>query len=170
MVNQPAERPNEIDVRVPAADHAADVDLSVAALEAAIDREVEALDLVLLRLSTLRLLMAAGRHRMVPTALSDLEVSFDAFEQVADQCRRTLLQAGHATFEDAIEARAEDRRLVLIARVAALRTGHRDLRGAVSATAGSARTALRQTAAADPDGALALPLVSAGHPFLTGER
>ena len=83
------------------------------ALDDALDREIDQLDTVLLRLTTLRLLMAAGKHHMVDRAVRDLEGSMALFEDAEAGARSALTSHGFESITEASEAAEAAARLRL---------------------------------------------------------
>lgn len=113
-------------------------------LDHALENEIAELDTVLLRLTTLRLLMAAGRHRMIDRAVAELEDAFGEFEAAERRTRDSLDESGLETIDEAadrsgdelLRARLQDQR-------AQLRTLHRDVRVALSSTGAAASRSLK---------------------------
>lgn len=137
-------------------------------LDEALDREINELETVLLRLTTLRLLMAAGKHRLVDRAAAELEAAMDSFEHAEEALVDVLDGAGFDSLETAVAARDVDGRPVLEQRAGLLRSLHRDVRVAL-ATTGAAAERAAAVAANQLDGLATMPTARrrSTNPFFT---
>ena len=137
-------------------------------LNDALDSEIQELDTVLLRLTTLRLLMAAGKHQMVERSVVELDDAMSAFE-VSEREAVDLLRAhGYETLSEAAGERPPAERGPMEGRAARLKALHREVRVALATTGAAAERALR-SATDHLDGAPQPTLVTHRHPFLTGD-
>lgn len=116
-------------------------------LDEALAREQRELDTVLLRLTTLRVLLASGKHRLVDRALEDLQDAMAGFEAAEAQSVAVLHSDGHETVSDAAEGLDDDHRDAVARRTAELRALHREVRIALASTATATERALRASAA-----------------------
>ena len=137
------------------------------ALDEALDREIEELDSVLLRLTTLRLLMAAGKHEMVDRAISELEGSMACFEAAESAALTSLSEKGHSDLSSATSTLAPEERAKVERRAAKLRRLHRDVRVAMASTGAAAERAIR-SAALQFEGLELVPQ-RRNNPFLTSD-
>ncbi|MFV2040278.1 MAG: hypothetical protein ACC660_08540 [Acidimicrobiales bacterium] len=135
----------------------------------ALDVEIHELDTVLLRLTTLRLLMATGKHGLVDRAVDELGQSMEAFEAAERRAIGALDDCGFQTIDEAAAAQEVDVRVGLERRAATLRARHRDVRVALATTGAAAERSLRQAAQHISGDVAARPLAHNRHPFLTGE-
>ncbi len=142
-------------------------DAHMLALDEALDREIEELDSVLLRLTTLRLLMAAGKHEMVDRAIQELEASMACFEAAESVALSTLSAGGYADISAATSVLAPEDRARLERRAATLRRLHRDVRVAMASTGAAAERAIR-SAAQQFQGSDLIPQ-RRNNPFLTND-
>jgi len=135
-------------------------------LDHALDREIHEMDTVLLRLTTLRLLMATGQHQMVELAVSELDSSMEAFRQVEGEVMGSLADDGFRTLTEAAAGQT-DQAGGTEARIETLRSRHRDLRVALASTGAAAERSVRM-AADDLSGLLRVDAPANNrHPFLT---
>lgn len=136
-------------------------------LDEALDRQIRELDTVLLRLTTLRLLMATGKHRMVDRAAEELEDSMSSFEAAEEDAFGLLQAAGFSTLEDAAASRAADERPALERRASRLRSLHRDVRVALASTGAAAERSVRLAAQQLGGPTVPMPRMQASNPFFT---
>jgi len=135
-------------------------------LEYELDREIHEMDTVLLRLTTLRLLMAAGQHQLVDLAVSELDHSMRAFQQVEGEVMGSLADAGYRTLAEAA-AGQPDQGGGTQARMEILRSRHSELRVALASTGAAAERSVRM-AADDLAGMVQVEAPANNrHPFLT---
>lgn len=137
-------------------------------LNEALAAQIDDLDLVLLRLTTLRLLMAAGQHRMTTRALQELEEAFVVFDTSQATIAEILTVEGRASLDDAIGAAGSVEGPALQRLAARSHARQRDARVALSSTGAAAALALRSTTVDLSDPSRDLP--QAKHGFLTGRR
>ena len=115
-------------------------------LDDALANEQRELDTVLLRLTTLRLLLASGKHRMVDQAIEELEAAMVAFEAAEAHSLAVLREAGHATVSEATVDADDETQVGLERRCAELRALHREVRVAMASTASATERSLRRAA------------------------
>jgi hypothetical protein len=117
-------------------------------LDDALANEQRELDAVLLRLTTLRVLMASGQHRLVDLALAELDEAMAGFEAAEEASVALLASEGHDTISSAVVL-VDDPELKtrLYRRAAQLRTMHRELRVAMASTAAATERSMREAAA-----------------------
>lgn len=139
-------------------------------LDEALDREIDTLDTVFLRLTTMRLLLAAGKDRLIDRAAAELETAMEAFEAAEEHVVSILADAGHQTLSDAAVASEPAERARLERCTSILHGLHREVRVALSTTGAAAErslhTALLQL---DTGSEGSAPRVRANNPFLTLE-
>lgn len=117
-------------------------------LDDALAKEQQELDTVLLRLTTLRLLLATGKHRLVDRAIAELQDAMVDFEAAEQHSVAVLHDGGHQTVADAAAALDDIDRDGLIRRSSDLRALHREVRVALASTATATERSLRQSVAA----------------------
>jgi hypothetical protein len=115
-------------------------------LDEALATEQRELDTVLLRLTTLRLLLATGKHRLVDRAISELQQAMTDFERAESASVDVLQSEGHETVSEAVTNIDEAARMGLTRRASQLRALHREVRVAMASTATATERALRQSA------------------------
>ncbi len=133
----------------------------------ALDNQLDELDLVLLRLTTVRLLMAAGKHHMVDRSLAELEAAFADFERSQSQVAHLVQTAGHANLADAIAAADRADVPLLERRAGRIKTLERDIRTAMAATSAAAAAGLREVTVDISGETPFVDRPGAGHRFLT---
>lgn len=133
----------------------------------AIDAEIHELDTALMRLTTLRLLMATGKHALVDRAVDELGQSMEAFDTAEQRAVGALEDSGFKTVDEAAEAQEVDLRVALERRAATLRERHRDVRVALATTGAAAERSLLQAAEHLPGASVASRPARNQHPFIT---
>jgi hypothetical protein len=114
-------------------------------LDDALAKEQQELDTVLLRLTTLRLLLATGKHRLVDAAIAELQEAMADFEAAEQESVAVLHDCGHDTVADAAAELDDIARDGLVRRSSDLRALHREVRVALASTATATERSLRQS-------------------------
>lgn len=140
----------------------------MAQLTKALDDQLDELDLVMMRLTTVRLLMAAGKHHMIDRAVTEMEEAFAAFGRANDIVGEIVRTQGHTSLTEAIAAAGADEGPVLERQLARVRGLERDLRMALAATNAAAEAGLRQVTVDVSGDQPIVERTGAGHRFLTG--
>ncbi len=133
-----------------------------------LDHEISTLDTVLLRVTTLRLLLAAGKHEMVLQSLEELDDSVAGFEEAARRSQQALLDAGFSSFLEAKAALDVRERVDIDRRLAAATGRRRDVRVALAATGGIAERAIKNAQEHLPGATAPENGTHRRHPFMTG--
>ncbi len=133
-------------------------------LDDALDREIHELETVLLRLTTVRLLMAAGKHGLVERAAIELERAMDGYESAERATAERLAAAGVASLVELAD-RDPDVAHDIERRAGQLRAIGRDVQVALATTATVADRSLDLARQHLPDADLPT-VASTRHPFV----
>lgn len=134
-----------------------------------LDEQIDTVELLLLRLTTVRLLMASGQHDLVARGIDDVETAFAHFD-VSLAAGTDLLDAtGHDSLADVIAGSDGDIAAELERRSSRLRTLERDLRVLISSTANAARAGIEAGAMIDLSHGPARGEPATTRGFLTGQ-
>ncbi len=142
----------------------------MAQLTEVLDNQLDELDLVMLRLTTVRLLMAAGKHQMIDRSVAELEDAFGSFERSQAQLGEIIRLGGHESLAEAIAAAGDDHAPVLERQVSRVRALERDLRMAMAATNAAAEAGLREVTVDVSGDQPVVERSGPGHRFLTGQH
>ncbi len=134
-------------------------------LDHALDGEILEIDMALLRLTTLRVLMAGGNHQLVDLAVTELSAAMQAMEQAGGEITIRLADAGYDTLDEAIADNGHESGLRT--RTATARSLHRELRVALATTEAAAEQSIRLAAEGLGELAPISPAASNRHPFLS---
>jgi len=137
-------------------------------LNKALESETQELDTILLRLTVIRLLLAAGRPHMTSKGLEDLDVAVEAFDRAHAGVDAFLRENGHPTVEEAALGLDIDGRALAHRQLANLRTLHREVRVALSSTGTAAKRSLDNAIEHVPELRPTTPVSERHHRFMTG--
>ncbi len=133
-------------------------------LDDALDHEIRELETVLLRLTTLRLLMASGKHGLVDRAAAELEGAMAGYEAAERVTRERLARDGVESLREVAD-RCPEAAPELERRAGALHAIARDVRVAMATTAAAAERSL-QAAHRQAPGPAVPALARSRHPFV----
>jgi hypothetical protein len=134
-----------------------------------LDEQIDTVELLLLRLTTVRLLMASGQHQLVARGLEDVETAFAHFDVTLTAGTDLLRATGHDSLQDAIAGCDGDLAAELEQRGSRLRALERDLHVLISSTANAAQAGLEAGAMIDLSAGRARVEPATTRGFLTGQ-